>query len=83
MSINPALSARVAADLILRCTLRRRALELGGRVEVLRKAHALWVRDAKALWADLRGVDQQKIKDARLALEAAFEQAEAALACTE
>lgn len=63
-------SARVASDLIARCDLRLVALRKGGRAEVLKKAHALWIRDAKALWLDMNGVDQQKVKDARLELEA-------------
>lgn len=65
-------SARVASDLIARCDLRLSALRKGGRTEVLKKAHTLWVRDAKALWPHMHGADQQKVKDARLALEAAF-----------
>lgn len=65
-------SARVALDLIARCDLRLVALRKGGRAEVLKKAHALWLRDAKALWLDMCAADQQKVKDARLELEAAL-----------
>lgn len=71
-------SMRVASDLIARCDLRLNALRKGGRAEVLKKAHALWIRDAKALWLDMHAADQQKVKDARLALEAAFAEAEKA-----
>jgi len=80
MSTDKSQSARVASDLVARCELRLGALLKGGRAEVLKKAHALWVRDAKALWVHMRAADQQKVKDARLALEAAFADAEAALA---
>lgn len=73
-------SARVASDLIARCDLRLNALRKGGRAEVLKKAHALWIRDAKALWPDMHAADQQKVKNARLVLEAAFADAEKALA---
>jgi len=67
-------SGRVASDLIARCTLRLTALRKGGRAEVLKKAHALWLRDAKALWPDMDGSDQVRVKAARLELEAALDE---------
>ena len=68
---------RVAANLIARCELRLAALRRGGRPEILRKAHELWKRDARAQWKDMTLADQGRTNKARLDLEAGLAEAEA------